>query len=58
VTIKNQKKRMDEDEFLSISEAAQILGHSTVTLRRWEKQGKITSFRVGGQDGGLARPPG
>ncbi len=33
---------------LSISEAAYILGVSTDTLRRWEKEGKITSSRTEG----------
>lgn len=33
---------------LSISEAAYILGVSTDTLRRWEKEGKITSCRTEG----------
>lgn len=31
---------------LSISEATYILGVSTDTLRRWEKEGKITSSRT------------
>jgi len=33
---------------LSISEAAYLLGVSTDTLRRWEKEGKITSTRTEG----------
>ena len=33
---------------LSISEAAYLLGVSTDTLRRWEKEGKITSSRTEG----------
>ncbi len=33
---------------LSISEAAYLLGVSTDTLRRWEKEGKITSERTKG----------
>ena len=33
---------------LSRSEAAYILGVSTDTLRRWEKEGKITSTRTEG----------
>jgi excisionase family DNA binding protein len=45
----------DADELLSISQAARLLGHSNVTLRRWEKQGKISSVRVGGEDGGQHR---
>ena len=33
---------------LSRSEAAYLLGVSTDTLRRWEKEGKITSSRTEG----------
>ena len=33
---------------LSSSEAAYLLGVSTDTLRRWEKEGKITSERTEG----------
>ncbi len=33
---------------LSSSEAAYLLGVSTDTLRRWEKEGKITSSRTEG----------
>lgn len=33
---------------LSIGKTAQYLGVSTVTLRRWEKLGKISSFRTSG----------
>ena len=33
---------------LSISEAAYLLGVSTDTLRRWEKEGKISSTRTEG----------
>lgn len=38
------------DKFYSIGEAANYLGVSTSTLRRWEKEGKIASERTkGGQ---------
>ena len=38
------------DKFYSIGEAANYLGVSVSTLRRWEKEGKITSERTkGGQ---------
>ena len=33
---------------LSIGKTAKFLGVSTVTLRRWEKLGKISSFRTFG----------
>lgn len=33
---------------LSIKEAADLLGVTTTTLRNWEKEGKITSFRTTG----------
>ncbi|PMP69202.1 MAG: IS607 family transposase [Thermodesulfobacterium geofontis] len=32
---------------LRISEASKVLGVSTSTLRRWDKEGKIKSYRVG-----------
>ncbi len=34
---------------ISISEASQLLGVSTKTLRRWEAQGKIKSYRTEGK---------
>jgi excisionase family DNA binding protein len=34
------------DRILAISEAAAILGVSVTTLRRWEKEGKLTSERT------------
>lgn len=37
-----------EQEFVSIHEAARILGVSTKTLRRWDKQGRLTSLRTPG----------
>lgn len=33
---------------LNITEASEILGVSTKTLRRWEKDGKISPFRTPG----------
>jgi len=34
---------------LNITEASNLIGVSTKTLRRWEKKGKITSYRtIGG----------
>ena len=32
-------------EFLSIKEAAQVLGVSALTLRNWDKSGKFTASR-------------
>jgi excisionase family DNA binding protein len=37
-----------EHQFISIQEAARILGVSTKTLRRWDKKGLLTSFRTEG----------
>ena len=36
------------DHLLSISEASKKLGVAAVTLRLWERQGKIKSLRTGG----------
>ena len=36
------------DNMISISKAAKILGVSTVTLRQWEKDGRIKSLRTPG----------
>lgn len=36
---------------LRIQEAADLLGLHTVTLRRWEDEGKISSVRVGNRRG-------
>ena len=33
---------------LNITEASELLGVSTKTLRRWEKDGKISPFRTPG----------
>ncbi len=35
------------DKLLRISEASKVLGVSTSTLRRWEREWKIKSYRVG-----------
>ncbi|MGC9200999.1 MAG: helix-turn-helix domain-containing protein, partial [Candidatus Aenigmatarchaeota archaeon] len=34
-------------KLLRISEASKVLGVSTSTLRRWEREGKIKPYRVG-----------
>lgn len=36
----------DYPEVLTISEAAEILRVSPITLKRWEKKGKIQSIRI------------
>jgi excisionase family DNA binding protein len=42
-------KRLDKSKQLHISEAANILGVTTKTVRNWEKQGKIRTYRtIGG----------
>ena len=33
-----------ENEYISIGKAAKILGVAVITLRRWEKLGKLNSF--------------
>jgi len=35
----------EEKEFLSIKEAAAMLGVTTLTLRNWDKSGKFTASR-------------
>ena len=40
---------MLEDEMLRISEASRMLGVSSSTLRRWEQDGKLASFRTMGK---------
>ena len=37
---------MQDDKILSISEAAKYIGVFTLTLRNWEKKGKIKAFRT------------
>jgi len=36
----------DYPELLTITEAAELLRISKITLKRWEKQGKITPIRI------------
>ena len=43
---------MDENKLLRIKEAAEILGVSIDTLRRWDKSGKLVAIR---KDGGVHR---
>jgi len=46
----NQTEDAPTSDLLSIGEAARALGVSVDTLRRWEREGKITSTRtLGGQ---------
>ena len=42
------KEKKGGDSMLSIKEASEFLGVSIDTLRRWERAGKITSFRTEG----------
>ena len=35
-------------QYLSIGEASSVLGVSIVTLRRWDRQGRITTYRTAG----------
>jgi len=35
-------------DFVTVSEAAELLGVSTKTIRRWEKEGRIKSVRTEG----------
>lgn len=40
----------ESTELMSIGDAARVLGVSVDTLRRWEREGKITATRtLGGQ---------
>lgn len=39
----------DNRRFLTIKEAAQFLGVSTASLRRWSNSGRLRCFRVGGR---------
>ena len=36
------------NRYISIGEAAQILGVSVSTLRRWDREGKVSSVRTSG----------
>ena len=37
---------MENDQYITITELAKILDVSPYTLRRWEKEGKIKSYRL------------
>ena len=39
---------MAEQELITISEAAEILGVSVDTLRRWDKSGKLSPIKTSG----------
>lgn len=43
---KSQSQNM-QDELITISQAAKLLGVHIDTLRKWDKQGKLKSIRVG-----------
>lgn len=38
-----------DDELISSRKAGEILGVSTETLRRWEKQGRLQAYWIGGK---------
>jgi excisionase family DNA binding protein len=40
----------DNEQYLTITELAKLLNVSTQTLRRWEKEGKIKSYRLATTD--------
>ncbi|MCR4263877.1 MAG: helix-turn-helix domain-containing protein, partial [Candidatus Roizmanbacteria bacterium] len=42
-------KSAQNRSYLSISEAAEYLGINPMTLRRWDKSGKLTSYKTKGQ---------
>ncbi len=46
---------MNNSEFLSINEAAKILGVHSETLRRWDKSGRLKATRLGNKQGVGAR---
>lgn len=50
-TIKDQQPTTSDDqpEFITIKEACEILQVSAVTLWRYEKQGKINVYGIGGR---------
>lgn len=43
--IKLYNVRMDMKEFIQIDEASKILNVTTMTLRRWDKAGKLKAYR-------------
>jgi len=43
------KQAVTEKKLLRIGEAAEMLGVSKVTLRRWDKKGILKPVRVGGR---------
>lgn len=48
-------ERARNDELLTIKEAAALLKMSTVTVRRWLKQGRLAGYRVGARSIRLRR---
>jgi excisionase family DNA binding protein len=48
-------ERTHDDELLTIKEAAALLKMSTVTVRRWLKQGRLVGYRVGARSIRLRR---
>jgi excisionase family DNA binding protein len=43
-------KNIEKDDFITIGEAAEVLGVSIMTLRRWDESGRLSSVRK--QEGG------
>jgi len=48
-TISDQQTTPNDPEFITIKEACEILNVSTVTLWRYEKQGKVNVYGIGGR---------
>jgi len=40
-----QNKIISKEEFLSISETAEVIGVSVITLRRWDNAGRLKAVR-------------
>jgi excisionase family DNA binding protein len=46
----------DEDDLITIEEAAELLGLSKVTLRRWTRDGRLPCIRIGSRGDRRFRP--
>lgn len=47
--LETNKPASEQDEFLTPKETAEMLRISLVTLWRWEKQGKVKCYGIGGR---------
>lgn len=47
--LETNKPAPEQDEFLTPKETAEMLRISLVTLWRWEKQGKVKCYGIGGR---------